>query len=462
MKTIRKVCGLGSVVAAAAACTPAKEQKPNIVFFFADDIGTECFGCYGGAEYETPNIDALAQQGIMYSNMNAMPLSSPSRVQVMTGMYNDQNYVCFGYMNDDERTFAHVAQDAGYSTAIVGKWQMGRSREMVPKLGFDESFLAQVELYKECRDVHKTDRFANSYYDNNGKTYEYCPYGPDAMEDYAFDYIDRKVAEGEPFMLYFTEPLVHTPHVTTPDSHDWDWNYESRFTAGQDTSYFRDMVKYMDKQVGNMVAHLKEKGVWDNTIFIFSSDNGSSTRIVSKQKDGSRVRGGKGSPTYRGTHVPLIIAWGDKRGGKTSDRIADLTDIFPTIADICGIDVPQEWNIDGVSLYPEIKGEEPLDKDLCLVHFNPLWPTTPAPYASRYAMNDDYAYFWDGRIYEYKKDPEFKNPVMYAEASEELKAAVADLKARVDEVEFYPDMPGKPRRSDYGTFYDFAPPQNPF
>ena len=169
MSNFKKICGFGSLMAA-AACTPAQEQKPNIVFFFADDIGAECFGCYGGAEYETPNVDALAQQGIMYSNMNALPLSSPSRVQVMTGMYSDRNYVCFGYMNDDERTFAHLAQDAGYSTAIVGKWQMGRSREMVPKLGWDESFLAQVELYKECRDVHKTDRFANSYYDNNGKT----------------------------------------------------------------------------------------------------------------------------------------------------------------------------------------------------------------------------------------------------------------------------------------------------
>ena len=258
MDKMKKIGLFGSMMAV-AACAP--EQKPNIVFFFADDIGAECFGCYGGAEYETPFIDSLAAKGMLYSNMNSLPLSSPSRVQVMTGMYNDRNYVCFGYMNDDERTFAHVAQEAGYSTAIVGKWQMGRSREMVPKLGFDESFLSQVELYKECRDVHKTDRFANSYYDNNGKRYDYCPYGPDAMEDYAFDYIDRKVEEGKPFMLYFTEPLVHTPHVSTPDSHDWDWNYESRFTPGQDTCYFRDMVKYLDKQVGNMVAHLKEKGV---------------------------------------------------------------------------------------------------------------------------------------------------------------------------------------------------------
>ena len=107
-----KKIGLFGSMMAAAACTPGAEQKPNIVFFFADDIGVECFGCYGGAEYETPFIDSLAARGMLYTNMNSLPLSSPSRVQVMTGMYNDQNYVCFGYMNDDERTFAHVAQEA--------------------------------------------------------------------------------------------------------------------------------------------------------------------------------------------------------------------------------------------------------------------------------------------------------------------------------------------------------------
>ena len=453
--------GMGAL-AAAAGCCPQEEQKPNIVFFFADDIGTECFGCYGGAEYQTPNIDSLANQGIMYTNMNAMPLSSPSRVQVMTGLYNDQNYVCFGYMNDDENTFAHLAQQAGYSTAIVGKWQMGRSREMVPKLGFDESFLAQVELYKESRGEHKTDRYANSWFDDNGKEYEYCPFGPDAMEDYAFDYIDRQVEAGKPFMLYFTEPLVHTPHVSVPGTHDWDWDYDSRFTKGADTSYFPGMVQYLDKQVGNMVRHLKEKGVWENTIFIFSSDNGTSTRIVTEQKDGSQIRGGKGAPNYRGTHVPLIVTWGNRIAGKTSDRLTDLTDILPTIADAVGVEVPAEWNIDGVSLYPEISGGTPLDKDLCLVHFNPLWPTTPFPKASRYAMDDNYAYFWDGRIYEYKKDPEFKSPIMYSDASEEIRQAIEPLKARVEQVEFYPDMPGKERRCPYGTFYDFAPPQNPF
>ena len=334
---------------------------------------------------------------------------------------------------------------------------------MIPLAGFEESFCSQVEMYLESRGERQTDRYANSMWDNNGKRYDFAIYGPDAMQDYAFDYIDRKVDEGEPFLLYYTEPLVHTPHTTTPDDALWDDCYESRFAAGADTAYFKSMVRYLDKQVGAMVQHLKDRGVWDNTIFIFSTDNGTSTRILSKTADGHEWRGGKGEPTYLGTHVPLIITWGDKIAPRKVDHLADLTDILPTIADIAGVQVPSDRNLDGVSLYPEICGREPYAKPLVLVHFNPLWHTTPSPKASRYAMDDDYAYFWDGRIYNYRLDPEFKEPLMWADAPEPLRERLAPLKARVDEMpDFYPDKPGAPRRFPYKTFYDFAPPQNPF
>lgn len=450
---------LGTAAAALAGCN-SPGQKPNIVFFLVDDLGAEAFGCYGGAEYETPNVDRLASEGIMYTNGNSQPLSSPSRVQAMTGLYNDRNYCAFGYINDDETTFAHCLRDAGYSTAMVGKWQLGCDRHIAHRLGFDETFLAQVKLYRETRGPEQTDRYANSMWHNNGKHYEYAQYGPDAMEEYAFDYIDRNVESGKPFMLYYTETLVHTPHVATPDSDDWDILYGSRFTAAQDTSYFRDMVKYMDKQVGEMVRHLKDRGIWENTIFIFAADNGTSTRIVSKQKDGSRIRGGKGEANYYATHVPYIITWGSKVEPRQIDHLVDFTDFMPTMIEAAGGKIPE--GLDGVSLYPELKGGL-VEKDLVLIHFNPLWPTTPSPKASRYAMNDEYAYFWDGRIYRYKVDPAFTDSIIYDEASEEVKAAVAALKARVDEYpDFYPDCPGAPRRGDYGTFYDWAPPQNPF
>lgn len=457
-KLIKLPLSIGAAAVLSGCSSP--EQKPNIVFFLADDIGAEAFGCYGGAEYETPHVDRLASEGIMYTNGNAQPLSSPSRVQALTGLYNDRNYSAFGYINDDETTFAHCLRDAGYSTAIVGKWQLGCDRQLAHRLGFEETFLAQVKLYRESRGPEQTDRYANSIWDDNGRHYEYAQYGPDAMQEYAFDYIDRKVDSGEPFMLYYTEPLVHTPHVSTPDSDDWDILYGSRFTAAQDTSYFRDMVKYMDRQVGEMVQHLKDKGVWENTIFIFAADNGTSTRIVSKQKDGTRIRGGKGEANYYGTHVPYIITWGSKIKPRQIDHLVDFTDFMPTMIEAAGGKIPD--GLDGVSLYPELKGGS-AEKELVLVHFNPLWPTTPSPKASRYAMNDEYAYFWDGRIYRYKDDPAFTTPILYDNAPEDVRSAVSALKARVDEFkDFYPDCPGAPRRGDYGTFYDWAPPQNPF
>jgi arylsulfatase A len=104
---------------------------------------------------------------------------------------------------------------------------------MINKLGFDEWFCSQVTVYKESRDATHTDRYANSIWDNNGRHFEYSQYGPDQMQEYAFDYIDRQVEAGKPFMLYYTEPLVHTPHVSTPDCDEWDLDYGSRFTAGQ-------------------------------------------------------------------------------------------------------------------------------------------------------------------------------------------------------------------------------------
>lgn len=197
-----RTAGLGLLAVAAAGCAPKQETRPNIILVLADDMGAECLGCYGGTSYNTPHLDALAERAIRYENMHATPLSTPSRVQLMTGVYNDRNYVNFGYMNDDDHTFAHLARQAGYSTAVVGKWQLGRSREMVGKLGFDEWSLTQLQIYKELAGERATDRYAFSYVDDNGH-YEFSYYAPDDFQRYAFEYIDRQTEAGKPFLLYY-------------------------------------------------------------------------------------------------------------------------------------------------------------------------------------------------------------------------------------------------------------------
>lgn len=458
-----RLTGLSALSLAAGACTDGSVQndpRPNIVLFLADDIGAECFGCMGGVSYDTHTIDSLARNGLFFPNMHAQPLSSPSRVQLMTGQYNDRNYVCFGYMNDDEPNFAQLARQAGYTTGMFGKWQLGRDRGMPTRLGWDEWCLFQLDVYKEFNGPTGTDRYANCMMDNHGH-YEYSTYGPDGFEGAAFEFLDRQKESGKPFLLYCSTPLVHTPHTPTPDSESWDMDFLGRF--GKDTSNFRDMVAYLDKKVGRMVRRLKENGQWDNTIFIFTSDNGTSTRIVSQMADGTLRRGGKGDPRGVGTSVPLIVCWGDRIAPRVSERLADFTDFFPTFADAMRIGIPAEWKLDGVSLYPEIAGQKPLEKEISLMHYNPLWPTVPAPYASRAARTAEYKYYWDGRFYNTKEDFMEEHPIDVASCSDEVKAIYHKLKDRVDECpDFRPDMPGAPRRGDYGTFYDFAEPNNPF
>ena len=286
-----RLTGLSALSLAAGACTDGSVQndpRPNIVLFLADDIGAECFGCMGGVSYDTHTIDSLARNGLFFPNMHAQPLSSPSRVQLMTGQYNDRNYVCFGYMNDDDPNFAQLARQAGYTNGMFGKWQLGRDRGMPTRLGWDEWCLFQLDVYKEFNGPTGTDRYANCMMDNHGH-YEYSTYGPDGFEGAAFEFLDRQKESGKPFLLYCSTPLVHTPHTPTPDSESWDMDFLGRF--GKDTSNFRDMVAYLDKKVGRMVRRLKENGQWDNTIFIFTSDNGTSTRIVSQMADGTLRRG---------------------------------------------------------------------------------------------------------------------------------------------------------------------------
>ena len=221
------------------------------------------------------------------------------------------------------------------------------------------------------------------------------------------------------------------------------------------------MVAYLDKQVGKFVDKLQADGLWDNTILIFVGDNGTMEQVVSKMSDGREIKGGKGNATSNGTHVPLLIAWGDKiKSGRVSERLVDMTDFMPTIADAMGIKVPEEWRIDGISLYPELCGLEPLQREFTLVHFNPLWPHKPYPRAARCAFNTEYKYYWDGRFYHFSEDPMEQHPLDVTECSPEVQELYAKLKAKVDEMpDWYPDKPGAPRHGDYKSFYDANPQQ---
>ena len=164
-------------------------EKPNIVFILVDDMGYECIGAYGGT-YNTPNIDTLAEQGILFKHAYSQPLSTPSRVQAMTGKYNHKNYSDFGFLNHDQKTFANLAKEAGYKTAIVGKWQLGFNTKLPAHFGFDQYCLWQLSYY---RNSTQAERYSNPLIEQDGKVLPRNPesYGPDIFADYVDKFIEE-------------------------------------------------------------------------------------------------------------------------------------------------------------------------------------------------------------------------------------------------------------------------------
>lgn len=397
------------------AVTLAARDKPNIILIMADDIGVEWFDCYGSKEHQTPVIDHLAEEGMRFTYAYSQPLCTPSRVQLMTGRYNNRNYKTFGFLDDEEVTFANLLKQAGYATAIAGKWQLNSIRRQAPgtdgkerpyHFGFDEYCLWQL--------TGRGERYAAPLLVQNGETKQYAndDYGPDIFSGFLIDFMKRH--KDEPFFLYYPMALVHAPFAPTPDSESWNDEPDQRvqkkgFGAPQN---FPDMVAYMDKIVGQMVKEVEALGLAEDTVIIFTGDNGTHPRISAKMQDGSQFRGGKGRLSDDGTHVPLVVYWpGTTQPGVVTNRLVDFTDFLPTLCDLAGIPVPQDRVIDGVSLTPLVQGKDNgSDRDWVYFWFLDKEDEKTAE-AKVCARNHDWKLYEDGSFYHVSKDPLEKEPL---------------------------------------------------
>src|SRR5688572_25386512 len=163
----------------------AAERKPNVILIMADDFGYEAVTANGGESYKTPHLDRLAATGMRFEHCHVQPLCTPTRVQLMTGIYNVRNYVEFGLLDPNATTFAHLLKKAGYATGICGKWQLGQAKELPQHFGFDESFLWQH--------TRRPPRYANPGLEHNGaeKDFNRGDYGPKLINDFAIDFVAR-------------------------------------------------------------------------------------------------------------------------------------------------------------------------------------------------------------------------------------------------------------------------------
>ncbi len=418
------------------------QAKPNVLLIMADDIGIECFGSYGGTSYETPHIDKLAEEGIRFTHAYSQPLCTPTRVQIMTGKYNHRNWTYFGILDPKEKTFGHLMKEAGYRTCISGKWQLQsydppefpnaerrRGKGMtVTNAGFDEHC-----LFHSWHTEDKGSRYAGPTYFRNGKliTEEKGKYGPDVSVDFILDFMKRN--KGHPAFVYYPMALPHWPMVPTPDSEEWA--DPSRRLEG-DTRYFADMVKYMDKLVGRLVAGLQEIDQRENTLILFYSDNGTHRKIVSSM-GGEKIRGGKATTAQSGVRVPLIASWPSQiKAGGTASRLVDASDFVPTLGELAGIEMPKSFRSDGVSFASALYGKSGPKREWCFFWYDPRPGWDKDKFSlHRFARDKEFKLYDDGNLYHITNDIKEQTPIRRRRETPESRKARESLQKVLDAME---------------------------
>ena len=338
---------------------PLWAAPPNIVFIMVDDLGPEWISSYGGEGIETPNIDKLAEGGMSFSNAYSMPQCTPTRVTLLTGQYPFRH----GWTNhwDVPRwgagchfdpkhniSVARLLRNAGYATAIAGKWQINDFRvqpDILDQHGFDEW---SVWTGGEGGNPISNERYWNPYVytsESSSRTYE-GDFGPDIFNDFLVDFVDRH--RDRPMFLYYPMALTHGPLVTTPHEP----------FAESELEKHKAMVRYTDYLVGRLVKALDDSGVRSNTIVIFTTDNGTSGRIRGSL-NGRAVRGGKAKLTENGPRQPFVVNGpGLVPAGTQSDELTDFSDLLPTFCELAGASLPEGVQLDGKSIAKVILGEQ--------------------------------------------------------------------------------------------------------
>ena len=391
-------------------------EKPNIILIFADDVGLGDVGCTGGP-YKTPNIDLLAEEGVRFEYCYATPLCEPSRAQLLTGRYpfrtgHNSNNNIEDLSEHNEIMIPAVMKKAGYATACVGKWS--RLPFGPGGWGFDEymSTWASARFWS-YQAIHG--------YLLNGVEKSILPgeYLPDSMHSFIVSFLERH--KDQPFFLYYPMPHIHPNGLLpTPDTKDEN--------ADRDQLY-SDNIEYMDKLVGKLIAELERLKLRENTLVIFTGDNGSSPPFSTV--DGKPIIGRKSDMLEGGSRVPLIVNWpGITPAGKVSKELIDISDFFSTLAELGGAQLPEGVTLDSRSFAAQIKGEKGTPRDWVYVELN----------GSSYVRNARYKLTNDGALFDLIEAPFKEIPV----AKDTTDAAAIAVRAELQKV--LDQHPALPRR----------------
>ena len=351
------------------------QGRPNFVVIFTDDQGYADLSCFGGTHVSTPRIDQMAAEGARLTSFYvAQPLCTPSRAALMTGCYPKRIDMAVGHdfpvllaadtkgLNPDEITIAEVLKGAGYRTGMFGKWHLGDQPEFLPtRQGFEEFFGIPYS-----HDIHP--------YHTQQKKYQFPPLplleGERVVElDPDADYLTRRFTErsvqfieenkDRPFLLYLAHPIPHRPlHASPPFMKDVSAAIKAKLAKeGDGIDYktrdkiYKQAINEIDWSVGQILDVLKQQGIDDNTLVIFTSDNGP---MIGKA---APLSGKKGKTLEGGMREPTVIRWPGKiPAAGANDEIMTAMDLLPTFARLAGVELPKDRVIDGKDIWPVLTG----------------------------------------------------------------------------------------------------------
>ncbi|CAH0995501.1 N-acetylgalactosamine-6-O-sulfatase [Emticicia aquatica] len=348
--------------------TTKKIVQPNIIIIFMDDMGYGDLACYGALDYQTPNIDKLASEGIRFTNfLAAQAVCSASRAALLTGCYPNRIGISGALMpnskigiGQNEMTIAEMLKQKGYATGIFGKWHLGHQKQFLPlQHGFDE-YLG-IPYSNDMWPVDFDGKPITNADDYRKITYPPLPLienneqietindlkGQDKLTtlytEKALGFIKRN--KNKPFFLYLPHSMVHVP-----------LGVSDKFKGKSKQGFFGDVMMEVDWSVGEIMKTLRENGLDKNTLVIFTSDNGPWLNFGNHAGSTAGLREGKGEIFEGGNRVPCIMRWkGVTPEGVICNQLTSTLDILPTLAKICGTKLSDN-KIDGIDILPILKG----------------------------------------------------------------------------------------------------------
>ena len=437
------------VFLAVVSCVPAANaaDRPNVIVIMTDDQGYGDLSWTGNPVVHTPSMDALARQSVRLTDFHVAPMCTPTRGQLMSGQDAFRNRamnVSSGRTLLDPKlpTMASLFQNAGYRTAMFGKWHLGDNYPYRPQdRGFEETVWFPSSHISAVPDYWNNDYF-DDVFRHNGKEEELDGYCTDVFFNHATQWIAKETSAKQPFLVYLPLNAPHGPHFVPakyrkPVRKSFDAVAEKLPKLGpqqqEQLVRFLAMIENIDENLGKLLQFLKEHDLADNTIVIFLTDNGST---MGPAYFNAGMRGGKTTLWEGGHRVPCFIRWpkGDLGTPRDIDELTEVQDVLPTLLELCSITPPSAPQFDGISLAGLLRGSEQHLPDRMLVVDYSRMPTSTDGDPASIPKKEGSAVLWkkwrllnEKRLYDVESDPSQENDI-----SQEHPDIVAQMHAHLD------------------------------